>query len=64
MYKEICNAHAYVGLGPGANPSIASYNAHAVEIYNAPSTYLAYIVRFENIYIFHALKIRSSLLQL
>jgi hypothetical protein len=31
---------------PGANPTIASYNASAVKIYNATSS----LVRFENIF--------------
>jgi hypothetical protein len=33
-----------VGLVPGANPTIGSYNASAVKIYNAASS----LVRFEN----------------
>jgi hypothetical protein len=44
---------------PGANPTIAIYNASAVKIYNAKSS----LLRFENGNIFFYLKKRSSLLQ-
>jgi hypothetical protein len=37
-----------VGLTPGPNPTIVSYNATAVKIYNATSS----LVRFENKNIF------------
>jgi uncharacterized protein YdhG (YjbR/CyaY superfamily) len=37
-----------VGLAPGANSTIASYNASVVKIYNATSS----LVRFENKSIF------------
>jgi hypothetical protein len=36
-------------LGLGANPTIVSYNANAVKIYNAASS----LVRFENKNIFY-----------
>jgi hypothetical protein len=48
-----------VGLGPRVNPTIVSYNASAVKIYNATSS----LVRFENKNIFFCLEKRSSLLQ-
>jgi hypothetical protein len=43
----------------GANPTIVSYNASAVEIYDAASS----LVRLENKNIFFPKKKRSSLLQ-
>jgi hypothetical protein len=48
-----------VGLAPGPNPTIVSYNASAVKIYNATSS----LVCFENKNIFFCLKKRSSLVQ-
>jgi hypothetical protein len=44
---------------PGANPTIVSYNASAVKIYNATGS----LVRFENKNIFFWLEKRSSILQ-
>jgi hypothetical protein len=38
----------YVRLAPGPNPTIVSYNASAVKVYNAKSS----LVRFENKNIF------------
>jgi hypothetical protein len=44
---------------PGANPTIASYNASAVKIYTTTSS----LVRFENKNVFFYYEKRSSLLQ-
>jgi hypothetical protein len=44
---------------PEANPTIVSYNASAVKIYNATSSQ----VRFENKSLFYKLEKRASLLQ-
>jgi hypothetical protein len=38
-----------IGLAPGANPTIASYNASVVKIYSATGS----LVRFENKHFFY-----------
>jgi hypothetical protein len=50
---------AVVGLSPGVNPTIASYNASVVNVYNGTGS----LARFENKNILFYFEKRSSLLQ-